>query len=104
VDNKVQEVFSKYRESSMLQTFAESVDILLEGVPDGGALSLRRCREYETVCLSRGKKSSKDFFYFYSYLISDIHVRFPFDEFTMEVLCVLNVAPTEFHSNSRAAL
>jgi len=100
VDNKVREFFSKYKEASMLQTFAESVDILLEGVPDG-ALSLRRCREYETVCMGRGRES-KDFLLFL--VISDMHVRFPFDEFTMEVLRVLNVAPTQLYPNSWAAL
>jgi len=87
---------------SMLQDFVESVDIVLEGVSNG-AFALRRCQEYETVCLGRGKKA-KDFFYFYSCLISDIHVCFPFDEFTMEVLCVLNVAPTQLHPNSWVAL
>ena len=68
-----------------------------------GLLSLRRCREYETICLGRGREP-KDFFYFYSCLISDIHVRFPFDDFTMEVLRVLNVAPTQLHLNSWVAL
>jgi len=92
IDNKVREVFSKYTEVSMLQAFVESVDIVLEGVPNG-ALALRRCREFEIVCLGR-EREAKDFFYFYSCLISDIHVRFPFYEFTMEMLCILNVAPT----------
>jgi len=76
----------------MLQAFADSVDIVLEGFSDG-ALSLHRCRKHETVCLGRGRKP-KDFFYFYSCLISDIHVHFPFDEFTMKLLCILNVTPT----------
>jgi len=60
-------------------------------VPNG-AFALHRCREFETVWLGRGREA-KFFFYFYSCLISDIHVHFPFDEFTMEVLRVLNVAP-----------
>jgi len=46
----------------------------------------------------------KIFFYFYSCSIFDIHVRFPFDEFTMEVLHVLNIAPTQLHPNSWVAL
>jgi len=54
VDNKVRGVFSKYREAYMLQSFAESVDIVLEGLLDG-VLALRRCREYETVFLGRGE-------------------------------------------------
>jgi len=92
VDNRVREVFSKYTDVSMFHDFVESFDIVLEGVPNG-AFALHRCREFETVCLGRGKEA-KDFFYFYSCLISEIHVCFPFDEFTMEVLHVLNVAPT----------
>jgi len=53
--------------------------------------------------MGRGKER-KDFFFFYSCLISDIHVRFPFDNFTMEVLRILNVAPMQLHPNSWASL
>lgn len=76
----------------MLQTFVESVDIFLKGTPDG-ILSLRMCKEFETVCLGSGKEP-KYFFYFYSCLISDIHVRFPLDSFIIDILRVLNVTPT----------
>jgi len=54
VDNRVREVFSKYTNVSMFHDFVESFDIVLEGVPNG-AFALRRCREFETVCLGRGK-------------------------------------------------
>jgi len=54
VDNRVREVFSKYTNVSMLHDFVESFDIVLEGVPNGG-FALCRCREFETVCLGRGK-------------------------------------------------
>ena len=56
----------------MLQAFVESVDIVLEGSPDG-ALALCRCKEYKTVCLGKGE-NPKVFFYFYSFLYLDIHV------------------------------
>jgi len=102
VHNKVREIFFKYIKVSMLHDFVENFDIVLEGVPNG-AFALCRCRELETVCLGRGREC-KDFFYFYSCLISDIHVFFPFDEFTIEVLRVLNVAPTQLHPNSWVAL
>jgi len=102
VHNSVREVFSDFTKVSLLQDFVDSVDIVLEGVPSG-AFALRKCREFETVCLGRGE-GHKDFFYFYSCLFSDIHVRFPLDVFTMEVLRVLNVAPTELHPNSWAAI
>lgn len=63
VDNKVRQVFSKYTEASMLQTFADSVYIILEGFPNC-ALALCRCREYETVCLGRGEKLKIFYFFF----------------------------------------
>jgi len=59
VDNKVREVFSKYTKVFMLQAFIESVDIILEGVLNV-SLALCRCREYEIVCLGRGREP-KDF-------------------------------------------
>jgi len=102
VNEKVREVFSEFTKVSMLQDFVESVDVVLEGVPNG-AFALRRCREFETVCLGRGRER-KYFFYFYSCLISDIHVPFPFDTFTMEVLHILNVVPSQLHPNSWASL
>jgi len=47
----------------MLQTFAENVYIVLEGFPNW-ALTLCRCREYETVCLGRGEKLKTFLFLF----------------------------------------
>jgi len=44
------------------------------------------------------------FFFMYSALISDLHVCLPFDDFTMGVLRVLNVAPSQLHPNSWASL
>jgi len=38
----------------MLQAFAKSVDIVLEGLSNG-ALALHWCREYETICLGKGR-------------------------------------------------
>ena len=54
VNEKVHEVFSEFTKVSMLKDFVESVDIVLEGVPNG-SFALRRCREFETVCLGIGK-------------------------------------------------
>jgi len=41
-------------------------------------------------------------FFFYSCLIIDIHVRFPLNEFTTDVLRALNVMSTQLHPNSWA--
>jgi len=47
---------------------------------------------------------SHDFFYMYATLMTDLHVCVPFDDFTMGVLRVLNVVPSQLHPNSWAAL
>ena len=54
VHSSVCEVFSDFSKVSLLQDFVDSVDIVLDGVPSG-AFALRRCWEFETVCLGRGK-------------------------------------------------
>jgi len=54
VHSSVREFFSDFTKVSLLQDFVNSVDIVLDGVPSG-AFALRRCREFETVCLGRGK-------------------------------------------------
>jgi len=45
-----------------------------------------------------------DFFYVYSTLFADLKVILPFDEFTMDVLRFLNLAPTQLHPNSWACM
>jgi len=44
------------------------------------------------------------FFYMYMCHFSQLHVRLPFDDFTMGVLRALNVAPTQLHPNNWAYL
>jgi len=53
VDGRVREFFLKYKHSSMLQSFVESVVILMDDVSDG-ILSLRKCKELDIVYLDRG--------------------------------------------------
>ena len=53
----------------------------------------------ECVCHGR-EGSAKEFFYMYMCHFSQLHIRLPFDEFTMGVLQLLNVAPTQLHPNS----
>jgi len=47
---------------------------------------------------------SDEFFFMYSVLLTSLHVRFPFDEFSVGVLRILNVAPSQLHPNAWAAL
>jgi len=45
----------------------------------------------------------KIFFFVYVCLFNELHVTIPFNEFTMGVLRILNIAPTQLHPNSWAA-
>lgn len=45
-----------------------------------------------------------DFFYMHDYLFRDLHVRVSFDDFTMGVLWILNVALAQLHPNEWAAI
>lgn len=42
---------------------------------------------------------NRDFFYMYNYLLCDLHVRVIFYDFTLCVLCILNVASMQLHLN-----
>jgi len=56
-------------------------------------------------CACHGREGAvKEFFYMYMCHFSQLHIRLPFDEFTMRVLRLLNVAPTQLHPNSWAYL
>ena len=55
-------------------------------------------------CVSWPGERTGQFFFVYNTLFADLHVTLPFDNFTMEVLQTLNVAPAQLHPNSWAAL
>jgi len=57
----------------------------------------------ECVCHGR-EGAAEEFFYMYMCHFSQLHIWLPFDEFTMGVLRLLNVAPTQLHPNSWAYL
>ena len=56
-------------------------------------VSLEQVSVVECVCHSQEGAIEK-FFYMYMYHFSQLHVRLPFDDFTMGILRLLNVAPT----------
>ncbi|BAT87747.1 hypothetical protein VIGAN_05114400 [Vigna angularis var. angularis] len=63
-------------------------------------VSLKRASDIDCVC--HGKESYEDdFFYDYTNIFTQLHVWIPFDEFTIGVLRLLNVAPTQVHPNGR---
>jgi len=60
---------------------------------------MEKCSVSDRVCYGR-EEGEPDFFFMYSAFFTDVHVRLPLDEFTMGVLRILNVAPTQLHPNS----
>lgn len=91
LDFEVVKVVSVYTSSS-IQSFVDRVDILNASLPDN-VFSLRRSLPTDRVFHGRGF-SSVDFFFLYAKVVKDSRLRLPFNEFSMEVLRVLNVAPT----------
>ena len=62
-------------------------------------VSLERVSVVERACHGQEEAADK-FFYMYMCHFSQLHIRLPFDDFTMRVLFLLNVAPTQLHLNS----
>lgn len=52
------------------------------------------------MCVMHNSRQRQDSFTCICYIFSQLHMRLPFDEFTIGVLCLLNVAPTQLHPNS----
>ena len=93
---------SRFSKSVAIVPFRKKYDIVA-GIVDERIVSIERAKSGDSVCHGR-EGHSHDFFYMYSTLISDWHVCLPFDDFTMGVLRVLNVAPSQLHPNSWASL
>ena len=102
VHKGVHEYFSKYQSSSSIRKFAAAYAILDEDSPDE-AVSLDQVSRADNACDGRGGYSD-EFFFMYSVLLTSLHVRLPFDEFTVGVLCILNVAPSQLQPNVWVAL
>jgi len=56
-------------------------------------MSLKRVSSIDRACHGR-KGDDDDFFYVYMAFFVQLHVRLPFNYFTMDVRFLLNVAPT----------
>lgn len=82
----------------MVESYLVAYRIFADDIPEG-AMSVERCSAIDNVC--DGQESYlTDFFFMYACLFTDSLVWIPFDEFTMGVLCTLNMAPTQLHPNS----
>ena len=85
----------------MVKFLAKVAFLKLDSPSD--ALMVDICGYIDRVCYS-WENAPYDFFFVYNTFFSDLHVIIPFDDFTMGVLRILNVAPTQLHPNSWAAL
>jgi len=98
---KVHNQYSLFRWSRLLKSWLNCTIVGRDVSRD--IVSLERVSVVECVCHDQEGAAEK-FFYMYMCHFSQLHVRLPFDDFTMGVLCLLNVAPTQLHPNSWAYL
>ena len=68
-----------------------------------GELTMERCVAINNVCHGLEVHDTY-FFYMYMCLFTGLHMRVPFEEFTMGVWHILNMAPTQLHTNTWASL
>jgi len=98
----VRNCYSKYRWSRLLKSWLNNI-YLFERVFDLDTMRVERVSAVECVCHGR-EGATADFFYMYSCMFVKLHVRLLFDNFTIGVLRLLNVAPTQLHPNSWGSL
>lgn len=98
VSGDVAKQSSKYRWHDSLEYFVASVPMVTREAEDG-IVSMEKCSIIDRVCHGR-EDSGSNFFFIYGAFFIDTRVRLPFDEFTIGVLHILNVAPTQLHPNS----
>jgi len=94
--------FSRYRWSSMVNKYVVVVPMFTLG-KTSTYLFAERCTLIDNVCHGR-EGHDHNFIYIYPCMFTDSNICLPFNEFTMGVLCTLNVAPTQLHPNSWASL
>ena len=102
VSPEVTRYFSRYRWSSSVETFVTATPVLSASVKEGDIRAVR-ASAIDNVCHGREAQDG-DFFFVYCCMFNDSFVPMPFDEFTMGVLRLLNVAPTQLHPNAWASL
>jgi len=102
VASDVRDQSSLFRWSRLLNSWLNCTPVISKGV-SGDIVSLERVSAIDRVCHGQEGAAEK-FFYMYMCHFSQLHIRLPFDDFTMGVLRALNVAPTQLHPNSWAYL
>ena len=102
VDPAILQIPSRIKSSNKLDEFLAAHKNFLAPDCPTEALTVDICSVTDRVCHGR-KYAPHDIFFVYSTFFSHLHVS-PFDSFTMSILQILNVAPTQWHPNSWAIL
>jgi len=95
VATDVRNQLSLFRWSHLLNSWLNCTPVITKGV-SGGIVSLERVSAIDRICHGQEGATEK-FFYMYMCHFSQLHVQLPLDDFTMGMLCALNVAPTQLH-------
>jgi len=102
VDISVRNIPTVFRKPDDLDKVLARAPVVRSGLPSDIVIA-EICGYTDRVCHGR-ENAPVDFFYVYSTLFADLKVTLPFDEFTMDVLRFLNLAPTQLHPNSWACM
>ena len=95
-------VHTSLRDSNSLDKYLSKKSFIKLDCPSD-VVMVDICGHTDRVC--HGRENAPQYFFFvYNTFISDLHMTLPFDAFTMRVLQILNVAHTQPHPNSWAAL
>jgi len=87
-----------FRWSRLLKSWLNCILIFERGARKD-IVALERVSVVDCVCHGQEGDTEK-FFYMYMCHFSQLYIRLPFEDFTMGVLRLLNVAPTQLHPNS----
>jgi len=102
LDPKVTDFTYVYLDRPSISSFIGNHTILKSDASDC-ILVIGYCWSTDTICMGRFP-SQGHFFFVYSFLLPDLHVAIPFDDFTMGVLRTLNVPLSQLHPNNWASL
>ena len=92
-----------YLDSSSIYVFVDKHNILKPDADDN-ILAIDYCHPANTICIGRSPPKTPFFFVYSCIFFSDLHVTFPFDDFTMGVIQALSVAFSQLHPNTWASL
>jgi len=102
VDPRIIKQIIQFRGSSSVDEFISRVLMLKSDSPTD-VVTADSCSLSESGYHGR-EEANQDFIYIYTCLFTNLHNSLSFDEITMGVLRILNVAPTQLHHNSWVVL